>query len=331
MMKKALSTTWVFLAAVLGCSSHGGQTSSSSHWVACATAPECASVTGAVACEQGYCVDANHQRIESGGVTTGPSVCDPLAPHELPITMGMLLGAGMGLSQTDVSQGPVYAADHVADTSTDRVFVSMGDTLYRRRVLGSGSSGGAADVDYTFTFEDGAGERSLMIQRRGGKVTGVALGGGGKEFIGDAGATGSLAVVDDATIATMKLRNLPGEVTIEYVADVENGSVIVVTHPRDDYGYSDFRLFHGPQNGLIEYPVLDVLRTRGSDTTIRFSEGGAELTAHFSWVFDPGDDGGISSHPGPATLDAADGKTLSVTQRTPTPASLPGSAFTCLH
>jgi hypothetical protein len=239
--------------------------------------------------------------------------------------MGTLLGAGKD------SAGIVYAADHVDSTSTDRVFVSSGDTLWRKRVTGSGTSGGGADVDYNFSFDDGA-QRTLMIQHRGGNVTAMALGGDPKGFISDAGSPGALTLLDAAAVAALKLRNLPGEVTIEYVADVENGNVIVVTHPRDDYGYSDFRLFYGPQAALIEYPVIDVLRTRGSDTTIDFSMGGAQLAAHFSFVIgEPTDAGTLASHPGPASLDTGDGKSLAATQRTPTPSALPGSAFTCLH
>jgi hypothetical protein len=239
--------------------------------------------------------------------------------------LATLLGAGKD------SAGNVYAADHVESTSTDRVFVSAGDTLWRKRVTGTGSSGGGADVDYNFSFDDG-GQHTLMIQRRGGNVTAVALGGDPKGFISDAGGPGALTVVDAAAVGALKLRNLPGEVTIEYVVDVENGNVIVVTHPRDDYGYSDFRLFYGPQAAMIEYPVVDVVRTRGSDTTIHFSMGSVQLAAHFSFVFgEPTDAGGLASHPGPASLDTGDGKTLTATQRTPTPSALPGSAFTCLH
>src|SRR5262245_10937687 len=94
-MTKILKGTWFLAAAVMGGSSRGGQTSSSSHWVTCASATDCASVAGAVACEQGRCVDANHQPVESGGTSatmTGPQACDPLAPHEVPITLGALLG-----------------------------------------------------------------------------------------------------------------------------------------------------------------------------------------------------------------------------------------------
>jgi hypothetical protein len=252
--------------------------------------------------------------------------CDPLAPHELPITLGTLLGAGKDAG------GTVYMADHVESKSLDRVFVSMGDTLWRKRVNGSGQSGGGADVDYNFSFDDGAQRTTLMIQRRGGNVTAMALGGDPKGFIGDSGAPGALTLVDAAAVAALKLRNLPGEVTIEYVADVENGNVILVTHPRDDYDYTDFRLFYGPQAALVEYPVIDVVRSRGSDTTIHFSIGATQLAAHFTFMLgEPTDGGSIAGQPGPASLDTGDGKTLAATQRTPTPAALPGSAFTCLH
>src|SRR5262249_29161538 len=147
---------------------------------------------GAVACEQGYCVDSNDQRIDSAAVTSGgtggsgggtgkPTACDPLAPHELPITLGKLLGAGKDAT------GTVFAPAHEDDKNTDRVFVSAGDTLYRKHLLGSGSSGGGADVDYNFNFDDAAGQRFLLIQRRGGNVTAVALGSTGKQFISDSG------------------------------------------------------------------------------------------------------------------------------------------------
>jgi len=325
MMTSKLRATWILFAAVVGCSSHS-QTSSSSHWVTCASNPDCANVAGSVACEQGYCVDANHQRVDGTSASSGPTTCDPLAAHELPVILGTLLGAGRDPA------GIVYAADHVEDKSLDRVFVSMGDTLWRKRVLGSGQMNGGADVDYNFTFDDGGAERSLLIQHRGGIVTAVSLGAGGKDFIGDSG-TPTLTVVDTSVVAAMKLRNLPGEVTIEYVSDVENGSAIVVTHPRDDYGYTDFRLFYGPPSALVEYPVLDVARAAsiGGATTIRFSVGTAQYSVRFSFVLVMPEDGGFSTTPGPVTLDTGDGKMLTGTLRSPTPTTLPGLAFTCLH
>src|SRR4051794_9109746 len=106
MMTRTHKAAWVLLATTLGCSSPA-QTSSSSHWVSCASDPACTGVSGAVACDQGYCVDANHQRVEMGdAMAAGPGACDPLLPHELPITLGTLLGVGQD------ARGTVYAADH---------------------------------------------------------------------------------------------------------------------------------------------------------------------------------------------------------------------------
>src|SRR5262249_21194434 len=130
-----------------------------------------------------------------------PAACDPLAPHELPITMGTLLGAGKDPS------GTVFAADHADDKNLDRVFVSAGDTLYRKRLLGSGSSGSGADADYNFNFDDTVGQRFLLIQRRGGNVTAVALGSTGKQFISDSGdGSQPLTVIGSAEVSALKLR-----------------------------------------------------------------------------------------------------------------------------
>ena len=154
----------------------------------------------------------------------------------------------------------------------------------------------------------------------------------GKDVIGDAGPTPEvLTLLDSNEVMAFKLKNLPGDVTIEYVADVENGNVIVVTHPRDDSTYADFRLFYGPKPALVEYPVHGVMRARSSNTSVPFTNGNAEAVADFTWVLEPDADGGIASHPGPATLDLGDGVKLAVTQQFPTPTDLAGYSFTCLR
>jgi hypothetical protein len=229
--------------------------------------------------------------------------------------------------------GTTYLADEVPEKSVDRVFVSQGDTLFRKRVNGSGSSGGGADADYTFSFEEGfdaATARALLIQRRGGATTAMALGpANSKGFIGDPGATTeNLTVIDQASISSMTLRNLPGTVSIQYVADVDNGQVIVVTQPTDDATYKDFRVFYGTESAMVERTVIDVTRTKGSDTDIRFKVDGAEYIAHFTFNIVP-TDGGVSAHPGPATLDTGTA-TLTATERRPIPTTLPGFSFTCL-
>jgi hypothetical protein len=248
--------------------------------------------------------------------------------HELPVTLGTVLGVGKSAA------GTLYLADEVASTSTDRVFVSSGGSLFRKRVIGSGSSGGGADADYTLSFEEGldaATARALVIQRRGGKVTAMGLGPGGKAFIGMPGATDEpLTVLDVSAISSMKLRNLPGEVAVEYVADVENGSVLVVTRPMDDWTYTDFRLFYGKAGQMAERAVTQVTRSRSGSTDIQFLVDGAPFVAHFAYEFGVSD-GGAFGHPGPGTLDTGAGKTLAFEQRTPTPARPTGFSFVCIH
>lgn len=82
MMTSNLGAAWILLGAVVGCSSHGSQTSSSSHWVRCSSNPDCANVALSVACEQGYCVDANHQRIDGASASAAKAdvaSCDAAA------------------------------------------------------------------------------------------------------------------------------------------------------------------------------------------------------------------------------------------------------------
>lgn len=284
---------------------------------------ECASASGAVACTGGYCVDSNGQKIESGGST--PGVCNPLAPHELPVTLGDVLGVGKD------ANGTTYLADQVPAKSIDRVFVSDGAELVRKRVTGSGSSGGGADADYTFSYEEGATTRALLVQRRGGAVTGMALGPGGKGFIGDPGATTeTLTVQDSTTVSDFTLRNLPGDVTIEYVADVTDGTVLVVTRPSDDWEYTDFRLFYGnTESDMSERQVVNVVRSRSGGTDIQFKMNEATYTVRFTWILEPADAGGTSSHPGQATLETGS-ESIAANQRFPTPTTLTGFSFSCL-
>lgn len=248
----------------------------------------------------------------------------------------MELGTILGVGQD--AQSTIYLADEVTSPYADRVFVSDGDTLYRKRVRGSGSSGGPVDEDFAFSYEVAPSAlRTLLIQRRGGVVTAMALGpGDNRGFIGTPAATDEMLTVLDANaISGMKVRNLPGEVVLEYLADVEDGNVIVVTRPRDDWSYSDFRLFYGTLDQMLERKVLNVYR--GNDTDIIFLVGSSQFDVHFSIVYDVSD-AGVSVHSGPATLDTGNGNILDVTERhldadggELTPSSLPGFSFTCIR
>ena len=352
MLRNILSSLAVGLL-VAACNSPSPATSSSSHWVTCGVVGDCSAVPNAAACKTGYCVDGDGNRIRqsdstgSGGATgtdggTGGAVanggtggagassaCDPLTPHPLSVTLGTILGVGKDPG------GTTYLADEVTTPSTiDRVFVSEGSTLTRKRVSGTGSSGVSGGTDYTFSFDSGTGVEALLISRRGSMTTAMGLGpANGKGFLGDPGAvTTMLTVEDPSTVSRFTLKNLPGDVAIEYVADVDDGSVIVVTHPADDYTYTDFRLFWGPAGIVAERKVDDVTRTRSGDTDIVFEVGpalGDTVTAHFTYVLEPSADGGIINHAGPGTL-MGKGVDTSFTERRPVPTTLTGLSFTCL-
>jgi hypothetical protein len=324
----------LFALILSACSSPTPATSSSSHWVACTTMDDCSSVAGAVACTDGYCVDSSGQKIEPKCRDAKCSLfCNPLDPTQLPVTLGTVLGVGRD------PQGTTYMADDVSGNY--RVFVSEGNDLVRRRAVGSGSSGGGADADYTITFEDGASSRTLMIQKRSGAVTAMAVGPrDDKKFIPDGGPTsGALTVLDNGSISAFPLVNLPGDVTIEYVALVVDGDLgdaglanddyIVVTRPTDDWQYTDFRVFYGLRSQMLEREVTSVVRSRGGGTDIRFKVDGVEFFVTFTWVLEPAADGGTNSHPGPAIIETDKGS-LPVEQRYPTPTTLPEFTFSCL-
>jgi hypothetical protein len=262
----------------------------------------------------------------AGAGAGGSSVpCDPLSPS--PTTLGAILGVG------EDTQSIFCVADEVPDSGQDRVFVSNGTTLDRQHVAGTGQSGSPPNADYTFSFQaplaDAGDVTALLIQTRGGAVTGMALGpGNSRGFLGasDAGQV-PLTVVDASVIAGFTIQNLPA--VVEYVLDVSTGNVIVVTAPMDAWGYSGFRLFYGTASQVVECPIVEYNESLSGSADISFSVGSATYVLDLTVVF--GADAGPLGNPGPATLDTGGGNTLAATLRLPTPTSLSGLAFTCLH
>jgi hypothetical protein len=264
------------------------------------------------------CSTSSRSGANSGG-TSGP--CDPLAPT--PVTLGTILGVGQD------PQSALYVADQAPDAGQNRVFVSSGSTLVRKHVGGSGQTGGPPDADYSFSFQDPFADastaRALLIQVRGGAVTAMALGPPDSKsfYVPDAGDA-PLTVLDAGAAARLKIQNLP--VLVEYVADVSDGNAVVVTQPMDPWGYSDYRLFYGTANQMVERRIAAYNRGDTGDD-IAFTVDAATYTAHFTWQLDDG--GGVGA-PGPASLDTTGGTTLPMTQRVPTPNSLTGFSFSCL-
>ena len=126
-----------------------------------------------------------------------------------------------------------------------------------------------------------------------------------------------LEVIPPNTIAGMPLRNLPGEVHLDYTAETEDGQQLVVTRPADDWDYVDFRLFLGPADAVDERIVHDVGRELdGGTTTIEFDLDGAVATAYFPSPY----------HDLPWTLTIAN----ATTELTRLDAVPDGVAFSCL-
>ena len=196
----------------------------------------------------------------SGGAV---APCDPLSAEEQPITLGTI--AAIGAAQT----GTIFVVDEI-DTAEPRVFVSIGEELVRVRVVGGGSGSSSGVDTHELEFEAPAGGYwTLAIEIRDGE-TGMALvrqGDFERSFEEVLEAGEELTVLDESSIAGLAVRNLPGEITVEYIARAESGHQIVVVRPRDDWSYEDFRLFYGAGSVLTERDVQEVLRAKDGGTT----------------------------------------------------------------
>ncbi len=241
------------------------------------------------------------------------TACDPFAARPLPIVLGTVIAVG------ESSAGLIYAVDQV-DTG-QRVFVSdASGTLVRQRIAGSGTG---PDF-YVFDISDHDPAFVLQIDIPAGGTMRMGVFNGtltdSKTFvIGQQGE--ELTVLPAGAVASTPVRNLPGDVVVEYAASLADGDVMVVTRPRDDWSYTDFRLFLGPMGAVAERKVESVARAKdGGSTTITFDLDGSSAVASFPVVFA---DGGFA--PGPATLTVG-GTTTSLTRQGAQPA---GATYLC--
>jgi hypothetical protein len=232
------------------------------------------------------------------GDDVGDTPCDPLAAQPQPIVLGEILGIGRDAA------GTLYVADETASASDGRVFISDGDVLVRQRVLGGGSSSVSGVSVRTLTIdgreplrlliETGPSETRMALARTEERVQGIDDLGSDAEL---------LKVLDEDSLDGLELRNLPGDVEIEYLVETERGELLLVVRPADEeLDYDDFRLFFGPPERLLEREVETVLRQRdGGTTNIFFRLNGDEAEAFFPTV--PSVDG---FQPGPAVLTVDD-------------------------
>ncbi len=246
----------------------------------------------------------------SPSTAAGSHACSPLdATAASPMTLANVLGAGRD------ADGTVYVLDDGAPTY--RAFVSQGTVLQRKEVAGSGTVGGGAPGTESInaSAEDATAPFALQIERTNGVATrmGVYRGElGAKSFeIGKQGDV--LTLIGADVLSTFQVRNLPGNVVVEYSATTQDGHRLLVTRPMVDWTYSDFRVFYGRADQMLERHLTNA--SRGSTTYISFQLDGTEYTAIFSSALSaqtqstlgtdpiqPGQPITVESAPGPASV-----------------------------
>jgi hypothetical protein len=130
----------------------------------------------------------------------------------------------------------------------------------------------------------------LIFQRRAGEVTGMALAHDQeRSFLDALGPEAEhLMLAEAREVRALALHNLPGEIVLEHLGSVDDGGgvrIVVVTRPRDDWNYEDFRLFYGTQDRLIERKVENV--ERGNATCIDFDVDGVTYHVVFGSALGP--------------------------------------------
>lgn len=211
-----------------------------------------------------------------------PTACDPFGADPLPIALGTVIAVGQDAA------GTIYAVDQIGHEQ--HVFVSdAGGRLVRQRVAGSGMQSGDTFDRYTLTVTDHEPPFVLQVDipsggaMRMGVVTGALK--DSKTFvIGQQGE--ELSVLPASAIAGMPLANLPGTIVLEYAATVPTGELLVVTRPRDDWDYTDFRVFVGGVDAVTERRLISATRALdGGSTHIVFDLDGQNADAYFPVVY----------------------------------------------
>jgi hypothetical protein len=244
--------------------------------------------------------------------------CDPLAAK--PISLGAIVGVGQDAA------GTLYV------DAANGIFVSQSGQLIRQRLTGTGQSG---SDQFLFSIEPptadaGALAVNLLVQTDGTTAVAMALGpAGSKAFLGQTDMATSLSLVAASTVSGMPIVNTPD--VISYVADVENGDVLMVTVPMNEdpaAANGGQSVFYGPPGQVAERTIVSFQQSLSNTGTLTFQVDGVPTTLAFGTVATPG-----GSPLGTFTLNSLTpqgGAPMSITLRAPTPTSTPPElSFTC--
>ncbi len=185
--------------------------------------------------------------------------CDPLALEPEAIVLTRVVGAGRA------ADGKVYAIDQ--GTPSFRAFVSDGNVLQRRRVLGSNGNGKRAFV----TLDD----PRMLIGADNGRM-GI-LPGEPQWASFEIGKEGELLQpVSERDLAGFVVKNIPGY-KVMYAATAENGHRFLVLVPASDYRDDNLRVFYGPPENMRQREVLS--HSASSATLLDFDLDGTRMSA----------------------------------------------------
>ena len=226
------------------------------------------------------------------------SPCDPFATSAEPIELGMVLAAGRD------SGGAIYVVDEDPSSGELRAYSGTETTLTRSRVSGTAQMS-STDLRRSILSIDTLPRPYTLIVEQSADGTRMA-----RTFMTDraleidnVSESDVLELLEVDELADVELRNLPGEVQVEYFARLRSDELLLVTSVPDstDY-YGSFRLFYGAPAAGLEREILAMRRGRdGGSTTLEFELDGTRVTASFPVEFD-----GMQFMPGAWTLQLAD-------------------------
>jgi hypothetical protein len=201
--------------------------------------------------------------------------CDPLAAEAAPIALAEVIGAGRA------ADGTVFVLDR--ERSNIRGFVSEGNVLRRKNVVGSGET-----PDFVAaTLDDPSGRIEVRVDIANGRATrmGVAraLDPGSKTF--EIGPENELTLLSPADLSSFQVANIAG-IGVMYAATTEDGHRFFAFEPTIDLSNDAVRVFYGTPDRMIERRVAQVARS--SFVIIDFDLEGTRTIANLTFCLTPG-------------------------------------------